>query len=141
MDCHLIETSVRQTSQYKMCYHTLESQTQDMQRTGQSLVTLPKQLNELNKYYRFPTRLLSTPSRYLGRVSKEEIELMISEIEVTEPDSKTGTLNLLSSQALLAIRYVECSVLPSRGLHSIMMLSLHTICLFLETLLSLPPHH
>jgi len=53
---------------------------------------------------RFPTRLLSTPSRYLGRVCKEEIELMISEIEVTEPDIKTGTLNLLSSQALLAIR-------------------------------------
>ena len=33
---------------------------------------------------------------------------MISEIEVSEPDLKTGTLNLLSSQALLAIRYVQC---------------------------------
>ena len=55
--------------------------------------------------FRFPTRLLSTPNRYLGRVSKEEIELMIAEIEITEPDVKTGTLNLLSSQALLAIRY------------------------------------
>ena len=77
-----------------------------MRRTGQSLVTLPEELNQLGKYFRFPTRLLSTPSRYLGRVTKEEIELMISEIEVTEPDSKTGTLNLLSSQALLAIRLV-----------------------------------
>ena len=55
-------------------------------------------------HYRFPTRLLSTPNRYLGRVSKEEIELMIAEIEVTEADVKTGTQNLLSSQALLAIR-------------------------------------
>jgi len=53
---------------------------------------------------RFPTRLLSTPNRYLGRVSREEIELMIAEIEITEPDVKTGTQNLLSSQALLAIR-------------------------------------
>merc|ERR550534_669211 len=53
---------------------------------------------------RFPTRLLSTPNRYLGRVSKEEIEMMILEIEVTEPDIKSGTMNLLSSQALLAIR-------------------------------------
>jgi len=53
---------------------------------------------------RFPTRLLSTPNRYLGRVSKEEIEMMILEIEVTEPDVKSGTMNLLSSQALLAIR-------------------------------------
>ena len=35
---------------------------------------------------------------------------MISEIEVTEPDSKTGTLNLLSSQALLAIRLVFSEV-------------------------------
>ena len=77
-----------------------------MQRTGESLVTLSKELNELGKYFRFPTRLLSTPSRYLGRVTKEEIELMITEIEVSDPDLKTGTLNLLSSQALLAIRYV-----------------------------------
>jgi len=53
---------------------------------------------------RFPTRLLSTPSRYLGRVSKEEIELMIQEIECTDADIKSGTMNLLSSQALLAIR-------------------------------------
>jgi len=53
---------------------------------------------------RFPTRLLSTPNRYLGRVSKEEIELMMLEIESTEPDIKSGTMNLLSSQALLAIR-------------------------------------
>jgi len=53
---------------------------------------------------RFPTRLLSTPNRYLGRVSKEEIELMMLEIESTEADIKTGTMNLLSSQALLAIR-------------------------------------
>lgn len=53
---------------------------------------------------RFPTRLLSTPNRYLGRVSKEEIELMILEIEVSEPDIKSGTMNLLSSQAVLAIR-------------------------------------
>lgn len=30
---------------------------------------------------------------------------MIAEIEVTEADVKTGTQNLLSSQALLAIRY------------------------------------
>ena len=77
-----------------------------MQRIGESLVTLSRELTELGKYFRFPTRLLSTPSRYLGRVTKDEIELMISEIEVTEPDLKTGTLNLLSSQALLAIRYV-----------------------------------
>ena len=77
-----------------------------MQRTGESLVTLSKELFELCKYFRYPTRLLSTPSRYLGRVTKEEIELMISEIEVSDPDLKTGTLNLLSSQALLAIRYV-----------------------------------
>ena len=55
-------------------------------------------------HYRFPTRLLSTPNRYLGRVSKEEIELMIAEIEVTEADTKNGIQNLLSSQALLAIR-------------------------------------
>jgi len=53
---------------------------------------------------RFPTRLLSTPNRYLGRVSKDEIELMILEIEATEADVKSGTMNLLSSQALLAIR-------------------------------------
>eukprot|EP00092_Neocalanus_flemingeri_P021226 GFUD01023000.1.p1 GENE.GFUD01023000.1~~GFUD01023000.1.p1 ORF type:complete len:1120 (-),score=366.36 GFUD01023000.1:285-3644(-) len=53
---------------------------------------------------RFPTRLLSTPNRYLGRVSKEEIELMMLEIESTEADTKSGTMNLLSSQALLAIR-------------------------------------
>jgi len=53
---------------------------------------------------RFPTRLLSTPNRYAGRVSKEEIDLMMLEIESTEADIKTGTMNLLSSQALLAIR-------------------------------------
>ena len=113
MDCHLIETSVRPTFPYRTFYHTWGSQTQDMQRIGESLVTLSRELTELGKYFRFPTRLLSTPSRYLGRVTKDEIELMISEIEVTEPDLKTGTLNLLSSQALLAIRYVECGV---RGL-------------------------
>ena len=113
MDCHLIETSVRPTFPYRTFYHTWGSPTQDMQRIGESLVTLSRELTELGKYFRFPTRLLSTPSRYLGRVTKDEIELMISEIEVTEPDLKTGTLNLLSSQALLAIRYVECGV---RGL-------------------------
>jgi len=52
---------------------------------------------------RFPTRLLSTPSRYLGRVSKEEIELMVMEIEATDAE-RSGSLGLLSSQALLAIR-------------------------------------
>ena len=31
---------------------------------------------------------------------------MIAEIEISEPDVKSGTLNLLSSQALLAIRYM-----------------------------------
>ena len=51
---------------------------------------------------RFPTRLISCPSKYLGRVSKSEIEIMIQEIEITE--ASEATMNLLSSQALLAIR-------------------------------------
>jgi len=53
---------------------------------------------------RFPTRLLGNTSRSLGRVTKEEIEMMVQEIEASEADTKTGTMNLLSSQALLAIR-------------------------------------
>ena len=55
---------------------------------------------------RFPTRLVASSNSCLGlgRVTKEEIEMMLMEIEATEPDIKTGTLNLLSSQALLAIR-------------------------------------
>ena len=57
---------------------------------------------------RFPTRLVASSNGCLGlgRVTKEEIEMMLMEIEATEPDIKTGTLNLLSSQALLAIRLV-----------------------------------
>jgi len=51
---------------------------------------------------RFPTRLISCPSKHLGRVSKSEIEIMIQEIEITE--ACDATMNLLSSQALLAIR-------------------------------------
>ena len=57
---------------------------------------------------RFPTRLVASTNSCLGlgRVTKEEIEIMLMEIEATEPDIKTGTLHLLSSQALLAIRLV-----------------------------------
>ena len=44
---------------------------------------------------------LSCP-RYVGRVSREEIELMAAEIGATE--ASHNTMNLLSSQALLAIR-------------------------------------
>jgi len=51
---------------------------------------------------RFPTRLMDTPNRFVSRVSKEEIELMAAEIEATE--ASHNTMNLLSSQALLAIR-------------------------------------
>ena len=51
---------------------------------------------------RFPTRLMDTPNRYVGRVSREEIELMAAEIGATE--ASHNTMNLLSSQALLAIR-------------------------------------
>jgi len=51
---------------------------------------------------RFPTRLMDTPNRFVGRVSREDIELMAQEIEATEVSH--NTMNLLSSQALLAIR-------------------------------------
>jgi len=51
---------------------------------------------------RYPTRLLSTPNRNLGRVTRPEIEAMIEEIRASEVNQ--ANLNLLSSQALLAIR-------------------------------------
>jgi len=51
---------------------------------------------------RFPTRLIDTPNSFVGRVSKEEIELMAEEIEATELSHNTS--QLLASQALLAIR-------------------------------------
>ena len=35
MDCHSTEASVKQTSQFRTCYHTWGSQTPDMQKTGQ----------------------------------------------------------------------------------------------------------
>ena len=40
MDCHSTEASVKQTSQFRTCYHTWGSQTPDMQKTGQCDVTL-----------------------------------------------------------------------------------------------------
>ena len=43
--------------------------------------------------------------RFCGRVAREEIELMVSEIEATETSHNTE--QLLSSQALLAIRWVH----------------------------------
>jgi len=51
---------------------------------------------------RFPTRLLSTPNRNVGRVTKQEIEAIVSEIKNSEVS--TTNANLLSSQAVLAIR-------------------------------------
>lgn len=51
---------------------------------------------------RFPTRLLSTPNRYLGRVTRSEIDAMIEEVKASEVNS--SNVNILSSQALLAIR-------------------------------------
>jgi hypothetical protein len=45
----------------------------------------------------------------VGRVSREEIELMAQEIEATEPSH--NTMQLLSGQALLAIRSVPFQVL------------------------------
>jgi len=51
---------------------------------------------------RFPTRLLSTPNRNVGRVTKQEIEAIVSEIKNSEVS--TSNANLLSSQAVLAIR-------------------------------------
>ena len=40
---------------------------------------------------RFPTRLLSTPNRHAGKISKEETELMMMETEPTEV-SKIGSM-------------------------------------------------
>ena len=51
---------------------------------------------------RFPTRLLSTPNRNVGRVTKQEIEAILAEVAASEVTSANA--NLLSSQALLALR-------------------------------------
>merc|ERR1712106_865520 len=65
---------------------------------------------------RFPTRLSASTNRSLGRVSKEEVELMVEEIEGTDSGVKSGTMGLLSSQALLTIRL--CGVLMDQELPS-----------------------